>query len=93
MENGFLKKCEEYLFGNPAAKLKILAVILFGLGIVGSIIIGIISYANWCIFETGFGDFMIPFLISLVSTYISSILIYGFGELIENSGKKAGDEK
>lgn len=63
------------MFDNIGSKLKSLAKVLFGLGF----LIGLIM-------EIGLGKgFIIWGLLTILSSWITSALMYGFGELIEKT--------
>ena len=68
---------------NIGGKIKTLASVIAWLGIVGSIIIGIIlmATAEELIFAGIISD-----IVGSISSWIGSFLLYGFGELVENSG-------
>lgn len=79
------------MFKNVGGKIKIIAIIIFILGVVssmgGSIVGAIIA-------TTFIDDFVLLILLFLfcslcgiLMTWIFSIFIYGFGQLIENSDK------
>lgn len=84
------------MFDNISDKIKAVAEVQCYVGIIGSIILGLIYMV-----ATEFWDFGgIYLLISLliagigsVVSYISSILIYGFGELVENSNSMIKQNK
>lgn len=74
------------MFDNISSKIKILATAICWIGIIGSIITSIVMFFN----ANETADLYIPlgcmflFLGPIVS-FANSILIYGFGELIEQS--------
>ncbi|MBQ8230239.1 MAG: hypothetical protein IJZ32_06060 [Clostridia bacterium] len=73
-------------FENSGEKIKKLATILWKITIVIACII-VVLFLIMAI-ELGFGAFLGGLLIGLillVSGYVSSLLIYGFGELITNT--------
>ena len=87
---------DKKMFNNISSKIKTVAKVQCFIGIAFSIILGLIYMG-----VTEFWDFGgIYLLISLliagggsVASYISSILIYGFGELVENSNSTVKQEK
>lgn len=85
------------MFTNPGHKLKIAAHVLFWIGIVGSIVLAVmfgiveeqisvyLSYTE-TVFRAGY---FFGFLIGgILLTYLESLCLYGFGELIENTTQK-----
>ena len=76
------------MFHNIGGKIKALAKICTWIGIVSSILFG-----SFVIFESGFDEtFFMGLLIIILgplSSWIGSFLLYGFGQLIENSDKIA----
>ena len=70
------------MFDNIGGKIKVLAQVVCWIGIICSALFGIIIVANGKNFV--FLGFMIMFVGSLLS-WCSSFVLYGFGELIENS--------
>lgn len=87
-----LIKIGEFLFKNIGEKIKKVATIFTTVfGLIGSILLGIGAY-NLCAADYLFidDDFailigIIAFLIGVLLFWLSSFLIYGFGELIELS--------
>ncbi len=77
------------MFDNVGGSIKRIAKFACAVGIVCSIVLGIIVGSMWS--ETsrdGFGSFIIGVLIILVGSFmswISVLCLYGYGELIENS--------
>jgi len=71
------------MFSNIGGKIKNLAIVVTWIGIISSVILGIIMMA------TGYGEMvLIGFLVALVGSLLSwvgSFLLYGFGQLIENT--------
>ena len=70
------------MFDNIGGKIKTLASVITWLGIVGSVIIGIILMAT--AEELIFAGIIIA-IVGSISSWIGSFLLYGFGELVENS--------
>ena len=77
------------MFKNIGVKIKILATVIFWCGIIGSvfggftgIIEGVIDGSSQAAYE---GIFIA--LVGSLSSWACSLLIYGFGQLIENSDK------
>lgn len=74
---------EEYIvFKNIGGKIKVLASVVAWLGIIGSVIGGI-SYMT--IDEDFVFLGIIIAVVGSVGSWISSFVLYGFGELVENS--------
>lgn len=85
------------MFNNPGQKLKTVAYVLFWLGIIGSIILAFtfgfveerisihLSYTETVFKASYFFGFLIG---GILLTYIESLCLYGFGELIENTISK-----
>lgn len=69
------------MFKNIGGKIKTLAEILAMLGMIGSIILGIIELMAG---ENVLIGFLI-FIIGSIASWLSSCFIYGFGQLIENT--------
>ena len=70
------------MFDNIGRKIKTLAQVVCWIGIIGSVISGIVMMANDE--DLAFLGFMIMVIGSLVS-WVSSFTLYGFGQLIENT--------
>ena len=70
------------MFDNIGGKIKTLASVIVWLGIIGSVIIGIILMATA---EELFFVGIIIAIVGSISSWIGSFLLYGFGELVENS--------
>lgn len=68
------------MFDNIGKKIKSLAEVVTTLGIVFSILAGIVNMIN-----TGFLVGVVFMAIGILLSWISSFFIYGFGQLIENS--------
>ena len=82
------------MFENTGRKIKKFAYILFVLGVLAAIITGCyIMYKS-----PASGGFVIM-VVAIISSYLSSLLLYGFGKLVENSdklveqGEKKGEEE
>lgn len=67
------------MFDNIGSKIKSFAQVVTIIGIVASVILGIIFMAN-----AGFIG-LVVMLIGILMSWISSFITYGFGQLIENS--------
>ena len=72
------------MFGNIGGKIKSLAQVITWLGIIGSVIWGFVLMATDE--DLIFAGLMIALLGSLIS-WVSSFVLYGFGQLIENTDK------
>lgn len=75
------------MFNNPSKKLKIIANIVFVIFVVFSFIMAFLfgrdySYSSY---EFHFGTFILILIVSLIFDYVFCLLIYGFGQLIENT--------
>ena len=74
------------IFNNIGGKIKVLAEVVTWVGIVASVISGIVIMANdEDLMFIGF----ITALLGSLSSWISSLAFYGFGQLIENTDKIA----
>lgn len=79
----------EFLFGNIGEKIKKLAVIISVIGIIGSILLGIFAgelFKDSYLFE----EYALPMSIAIILIgclifWLSSFILYGFGELIDLS--------
>lgn len=76
------------MFKNPGNKIQLVAELLFGLGAVfGSIAVFIFSI----LYEINFFLCLVYIVAGVVGLYITSLFIYGFGQLILNT--QSIDEK
>lgn len=77
------------LFNNIGGKIKMLAQITCWIGIVGSIIAGIVLLVE----DGGYGELIVPGILVAVGgsllSWCGSFVLYGFGELIENTSEIA----
>lgn len=77
------------LFENIGEKIKTLAKVIFSIGIAvfaltGFIVfVGLVGAIGFVVFLMGVGIIAV----GIISSYISSMFLYGFGELISNSKK------
>lgn len=77
------------MFENVGGSIKVLAKVLCCLGIIGSIIAGIVTVSQAS--NTNYnGEFYkilgyIFVIVGPILSWISTLLLYGFGELVENS--------
>ena len=69
------------MFNNIGKKIKTLAELICWIGILISLILGLIF-----VIENIFVGFII-FIIGVLSSWVGSFLLYGFGELVDNSTK------
>jgi hypothetical protein len=76
------------MFDNIGEKIKKLAVVLTVLGIIGSIIFAIILWANELI-----GAGFLALFVGILSSWVGSFLLYGFGELIDNTKEMSNNTK
>ena len=83
-------------FENPGEKIKSYAFVLFILesiiGLLGGFVLLIVSFF-WLIDEPETGVWMLiggvsSMVLALPAAWVSNILLYAFGELVENSGKQ-----
>lgn len=82
------------MFDNIGSKIKSLARIITWIGIIGSVILGIIQISNGSRYSSYGGSPLIwsglgTIVIGSLAAWISSFILYGFGELIENSARIA----
>ena len=68
------------MFENIGGKIKTLAIVCTIIGIVISIAVGILYGA-----EEDFGAGLLIIILGCLSSWLGSFLLYGFGELIENT--------
>lgn len=68
---------------NSGNTLKIIAIIFGVLGVIGSIVLGVMVGNNTYIDGLGFG----VFVGTALSSFLSALVLYGFGELIDNSSQ------
>ena len=74
------------LFENIAGEIKTMAKVICGMGISASVIAGIVYIINGWSYKNSENFLLIGAVIAIagsVLSYISSITLYGFGELIE----------
>ena len=70
------------MFKNPGEKIKVVAIVLFVLGVSGSVIYGIVTIAlNPSLLLIT----LLRIIIGIAASWLSSLLIYGFGELISSN--------
>lgn len=89
------------IFNEPGTKIKKFAVILFCVEVVASIVIAFAfgwtrqytHYFGYTFATTRFNlfNFIVPLLGGPACAYVSNLLLYAFGELVENSEKKNSD--
>lgn len=73
----FRRECQ--MFDNIGDKIKTVAATIAWLGIIGSIIIGIIMIAE------GTSGGLVVMIVGSLSSWVSSFTLYGLGQLIENT--------
>lgn len=78
------------MFDEPGKKIKITAKVLFWLSVIGSLSLGIVSGRD------RYGDFeFLTFLLIFVSgtavSFVSSLVLYGFGEVVESVSGNNGN--
>ena len=74
----------EKLFDEIEEKIKLIAKILFWIGLVGSVVLLISALVIESDGATRLTS-LISAVLCFLSTYVTSILVYGFAELIENT--------
>lgn len=78
------------MFRNVGKTVKIIAVVFFVLGVMASILLGITSAAMGMPILTDAGAICLGIavtVIALIAVYVGSILLYAFGQLVDNSDK------
>ncbi len=75
------------MFDRVGEKIKALAQILCWLGIFSSVVVGLVMLTTG---EPEEGVGILVILFGSLGAYISSLLLYGYGELIDNSDRAAG---
>ncbi|MBP3313118.1 MAG: hypothetical protein J6K84_00465 [Oscillospiraceae bacterium] len=78
------------MFENVGGKIKAVALAFFWLGCIGGALGGLVTAAEVDGFE-GLLSFVIITAISVFLSWLSSLLLYGFGELIESSSFTASE--
>ncbi|MBE6690988.1 MAG: hypothetical protein E7590_06860 [Ruminococcaceae bacterium] len=73
------------MYENIAAKIKLLAKIVFGLGALIGLVFAILLFADVIVDEDLAFLGIIPLIFGPVFGWLSSLLVYGFGELIEKT--------
>ena len=79
---------EKALFGNIGKKIKTLAFVFFVIGILISFVIAVMSFLTFLGLEqTGMGllSAICVLLIGFLCSWLSNMLLYGFGQLIDNT--------
>lgn len=78
------------MFRNVGKTVKVIAVIFFILGSIASVLLGIFSVTQVMLL---FGEFTAICLgiavtvVGLIVNYVGSVLLYAFGQLVDNSDK------
>ena len=73
------------MYENIAAKIKLLAKIVLGLGALIGLVFAILLFADVIVNEDLAFLGIIPLIFGPVLGWLSSLLVYGFGELIEKT--------
>jgi len=73
------------MYENIAAKIKLLAKIVLGLGALIGLVFAILLFADVIVDEDLAFLGIIPLIFGPVFGWLSSLLVYGFGELIEKT--------
>lgn len=76
------------MFDNIGGKLKTLAVILFIIGVVASLVCAIafgITVDRWGDADFNFWLFLLILVAGCIGSYIGVLMLYAFGQLVENS--------
>ena len=76
---------EIIMYENIAAKIKLLAKIVLGLGALIGLVLAILLFADVIVNEDLAFLGIIPLIFGPVFGSLSSLLVYGFGELIEKT--------
>lgn len=74
------------MFENIGKKIKILALVVFWLGVIASVAGGIIIWVDWFNMDgwwAGFGIFLLCAVGGTLVSYMSVILLYAFGEAVD----------
>ena len=81
------------MFNNIGGKIKVLAKVLCWVGIIVSVLVGIILIAS-AAGGSGYSGFtdsativlgILTIIVGSISSWVGSFVLYGFGELVENS--------
>lgn len=75
------------LYRNIGGKIKVLAWIVCAIGIIASLLTAVGLWINNSSFRPTMAAGFTILLAGSVATYVTSLFIYGFGELIESTGK------
>lgn len=81
------------MFENAGGKIKKSAMVFFWLGVIGCIVLAFVAWDNWWI-DTF--PIILCFIAAVVICYVESLIIYGFGQLVEDTQQireAAGKEK
>ncbi len=77
------------MFNNAGRKIKGLALVIFWILVIGSVVLGIIAFSTIMdLIENGFLRFLLTLVIIgllVLIAWLVTILLYGFGELIEKT--------
>ena len=79
---------DKAFFGNIGKKIKTLAFVLFVIGILISFVLAIISFLSFvALEEVGMGllSAFVTLLIGFLSSWLSNLLLYGFGQMIDST--------
>ena len=71
------------MFDNIGSKIKALAKVVCWIGIIGSIIAGIVMIATMG--TAGILSGFLTIILGALLSWVSSFVLYGFGEMVENS--------
>lgn len=74
------------MFSNIGGKIKNLAMVLCGIGISGSVLLGILLISNRAAVPG-----IIFMIVGSLFSWVGSFVLYGFGQLVENSDRMASN--
>lgn len=77
------------MFDEPGKKIKITAKVLFWLSMIGSLSLGIV-FGRDRYGDVEFLTFLLIFVSGAVVSFVSSLVLYGFGDVVESASGNAG---
>lgn len=78
------------MYTNVGKTVKVIAVIFFVLGAIGSLLLGISSATMSMTLLSDIGAILLGIAVTvvcLIVAYVASVLLYAFGQLVDNSDK------
>ena len=76
------------MFQNAGGKIKTLAVVLFVIGIIGSLVCAVVfgrtAPDRWGETQFSFLSFILILAVGVLSSFISSLFLYAFGDIADN---------